>query len=219
MIFPRNYPYSPPGKPWASTEGKEREINDSIRQRIALVMTTDALLTSVEWISHLEFRFLRPVYHPNIYPDGKLCISILHTPGEDETSGELAAERWSPAQRAETVLISILSLLDDAEVSSPANVDAGVMLRTNPRRYKSIVRENVEASQRDIPAGFIMPTNESSAKSPATAEKADDQYFWADSDADDDVFGGSDSSDEDMTLDDQDSGSEDVEDDDEWNIG
>lgn len=38
-----------------------------------------------------EFKFVRPLFHPNIYKDGKLCISILHAPGEDETSGELAS--------------------------------------------------------------------------------------------------------------------------------
>ncbi|KAL2002466.1 hypothetical protein VTN02DRAFT_6733 [Thermoascus thermophilus] len=155
-----------------------------------------------------EFRFLRPLYHPNIYQDGKLCISILHAPGEDEMSGELAAERWSPAQRVESVLISILSLLDDAEVSSPANVDAGVMLRKNPEMYKAIVRENVEVSKKDIPEGFEMPTHESTMKKPV--DKFDDQDFWVDSDADDDVFGGSDS-DEEMTLDEQDTGSDDEE--------
>ncbi|KAJ9219079.1 hypothetical protein DTO271D3_6637 [Paecilomyces variotii] len=147
-----------------------------------------------------EFRFLRPLYHPNIYEDGKLCISILHAPGEDEMSGELAAERWSPAQRVESVLISILSLLDDAEVSSPANVDAGVMLRREPEKYKEIVRENVEASKKDIPEGFVMPTHESTMKRPV--EKTDDLDFWADSD-DDDVFGGSDS-DEEMNFDSED---------------
>src|SRR3978361_244073 len=72
------------------------------------------------------FKFLRPIYHPNIYPDGKLCISILHPPGEDEQSGELATERWNPMQGVESVLRSVLLLLDDPEVSSPANVDAGV---------------------------------------------------------------------------------------------
>lgn len=40
-----------------------------------------------------EFRFVRPLFHPNIYKDGKLCISILHAPGEDEMSGELASVR------------------------------------------------------------------------------------------------------------------------------
>lgn len=121
-------------------------------------------------------------------------------------SGELASERWTPAQRVESVLISILSLLDDAEVSSPANVDAGVMLRKNPEKYKQIVQENVEQSKADIPDGFVMPTHESTMCKPV--EKLEDHDFWVDSDVDghdddDDVFGGS-SSDAEMTFDDDD---------------
>lgn len=35
--------------------------------------------------------------HPNVFPDGKVCISILHPPGEDAFNPqESAAERWSP---------------------------------------------------------------------------------------------------------------------------
>jgi ubiquitin-conjugating enzyme E2 R len=142
-----------------------------------------------------EFRFIRPLFHPNIYKDGKLCISILHTPGEDEMSGELASERWSPAQRIFTVLISILSLLDDAEVSSAANVDASVMLRRDPENYKRIVKENVEQSKRDIPEGFQMPTIEN--KPPPKEEEDDD--FWCDSESD---FGAD--SDGDMIFEDDD---------------
>ena len=163
-------------------------------------------------LGFIEFRFLRPLCHPNIYPDGKLCISILHAPGEDEMSGELASERWSPAQRVESVLISILSLLDDAEVSSPANVDAGVLLRKDPETYKSIVRGQVEDSKEDIPEGFVMPTHESTMQK-KDADKLDDHDFWADSDADDDVFGGSDS-DMDYNMEDQDTSDFDEDDDD-----
>lgn len=104
-------------------------------------------------------------------------------------SGELASERWSPVQRIESVLISILSLLDDAEVSSPANVDAGVMLRKEPEKYKARVMKDVEASKKDIPDDFVMPTHESTK--PPVIEKYDDD-FWVDSDADH-SFGGSDS--------------------------
>ena len=156
-------------------------------------------------LGFIEFRFLRPLFHPNIYPDGKLCISILHAPGEDEMSGELASERWSPAQRVESVLISILSLLDDAEVSSPANVDAGVLLRKDPETYKSIVRGQVEDSKEDIPEDFVMPTHESTADPPA--DSFDDEDFWADSDEGSNAFGGSDSEGN-MSFDDQDSGSD-----------
>ncbi|CEJ60476.1 Putative Ubiquitin carrier protein [Penicillium brasilianum] len=157
-----------------------------------------------------EFRFLQPLCHPNIYNDGRLCISILHPPGEDEMSGESAAERWSPAQRVESVLISILSLLDDAECSSPANVDAAVMFRTNLTQYRSIVKAQVEASKANRPPGFVMPVTETVTIPEVEKEEPD---FWADSDVDSDVFGGSDS-DEDLDMD-QFSGSDEDEDDDE----
>jgi ubiquitin-conjugating enzyme E2 R len=156
---------------------------------------------------------MRPLWHPNIYEDGKLCISILHAPGEDMMSGESAGERWSPAQRVESVLISILSLLDDAEISSPANVDAGKMLRDEPEKYKERVQKDVEASKQDVPDGFVLPTHETTKP---VIEKFNDDDFWADSDVDDeDTFGGSDS-DAEMTMDDsEDEDQEDDDDDDE----
>ncbi|KAG9200219.1 hypothetical protein G6514_007432 [Epicoccum nigrum] len=145
-----------------------------------------------------DFKFVRPLYHPNIYPDGRLCISILHPPGDDEMSGELAAERWSPVQRAETVLLSILSLLDDAETSSPANVDAGVMLRNAPEAYRDMVKKDTEASKQDIPMGFVMPTSESAWK--RKEDEGDFEMSWEDSDVE--SFGGSESDfDEEMDSD------------------
>jgi hypothetical protein len=89
-------------------------------------------------------------------------------------------------------LISILSLLDDAEVSSAANVDASVMLRKDPENYKRIVKENVEQSRRDIPDGFQMPTT-AEHKPPPKEDNDDD--FWCDSESD---FGAD--SDEDMIF-------------------
>lgn len=141
---------------------------------------------------------MRPIFHPNVYPDGRLCISILHAPGEDEMSGEHASERWSPAQRVESVLISVLSLLDDAEVSSPANVDAGVMLRNHPAKYRECAQQDVEQSKKEIPEGFVMPTHETAYK----REVETNDFSWSDSEVEDD-FGGSES-DADMTFDDDD---------------
>lgn len=121
-------------------------------------------------------------------------------------SGESAAERWSPAQRVESVLLSIISLLDDAECSSPANVDAAVMLRKDHTEYKKLVTKDVEASKADIPEGFVMPTSDVPARQPEKLPNEGDD-FWYDSDVDDD-FGGSDTEpqeeddeDEEMTMD------------------
>jgi len=144
-----------------------------------------------------SFKFLHPIYHPNIYPDGRLCISILHPPGEDEQSGELASERWSPLQGVESVLRSVLLLLDDPEISSPANVDAGVMYRDDLAQYIRMARDAVEASKKDIPEGFVIPATLDTAP---PVKIVDDDAFWAESDAEDD-FGASDSSGEDMEED------------------
>jgi len=151
-----------------------------------------------------DFRFERPLWHPNVYPDGRLCISILHQPGEDVMSGEAAGERWSPVQRVESVLLSVMSLLDDAEVSSPANVDAGVMLRKDPEAYKERVRQDKVKSEEDIPAGFEMPTHESAFKK---EEPKVDDFSWDDSDAEPE-FGGSESDEEMFDDDDSDDDAE-----------
>jgi ubiquitin-conjugating enzyme E2 G2 len=47
------------------------------------------------------------LFHPNIYPDGRVCISILHAPGDDPTGYESSAERWSPVQSVEKILLSV----------------------------------------------------------------------------------------------------------------
>ncbi|XP_059923477.1 ubiquitin-conjugating enzyme E2 R2-like [Gadus macrocephalus] len=44
------------------------------------------------------FRFLTKMWHPNIYENGDVCISILHPPVDDPQSGELPSERWNPTQ-------------------------------------------------------------------------------------------------------------------------
>ena len=103
-------------------------------------------------------------------------------------SGELASERWTPVQRVETVLLSIISLLDDAEINSPANVDAAVLLRDNFADYKLRVAKDVEESRLNIPAGFTVPTDEilkKDAEAKAMRAKLDDDTdFWAESDED-----------------------------------
>lgn len=137
------------------------------------------------------FRFYSPLFHPNVYKSGRLCISILHAPGEDEMSGELASERWSPAQRIFTVLLSILSLLDDAEPSSPANVEAAVMLRKDPEEYKRRAKETAERSRAEMEEGVVWPEEgETGGKKGADEDERSDDGFWADSE--DEIFEGDD---------------------------
>lgn len=97
-------------------------------------------------------RFLSKVWHPNVYENGDLCISILHPPVDDPQSGELACERWNPTQNVRTILLSVVSLLNEPNTFSPANVDASVMYRRwkeskgRDKEYENIIRKQVAAS-------------------------------------------------------------------------
>ena len=41
-----------------------------------------------------SMRFVSELFHPNIYSDGRVCISILHPPGADPLGYETSSERW-----------------------------------------------------------------------------------------------------------------------------
>ena len=98
-----------------------------------------------------EMKFITEMWHPNIYPDGKVCISILHSPGVDEfNQQEKAEERWRPVLGVEQILISVISMLNDPNCDSPANIDAGVQLRNKPELYKDKVRKLVIKSMDEM---------------------------------------------------------------------
>nr|XP_010910426.1 ubiquitin-conjugating enzyme E2 7-like [Elaeis guineensis] len=49
-----------------------------------------------------EVRFMSEMWHPNVYTDGRMCISILHAPGDDPHGYEKASERWLPVHTVTT---------------------------------------------------------------------------------------------------------------------
>lgn len=78
--------------------------------------------------------FTSEMWHPNVYEDGKVCISILHPPGTDEhNSQETAEERWRPILGVEQIIISVISMLSDPNDESPANLDAAVQWRNDKK--------------------------------------------------------------------------------------
>lgn len=101
--------------------------------------------------------FVSDFWHPNVYTDGKVCISILHPPGVDEMSGELPEERWLPTQTVTTILLSIISLLSAPNTSSPANVDASVEWRKNPASYRERIRALVDKANKNVPSHIRIP--------------------------------------------------------------
>ncbi|CBY13022.1 unnamed protein product [Oikopleura dioica] len=144
------------------------------------------------------FRFRTEMWHPNIYENGDVCISILHPPVDDPQSGELPSERWNPTQNVRTVLLSVISLLNEPNTFSPANVDASVMYRKfkesggSEDEYKTIIVEQVKKSQKDAERdGVKIPTTLDEycikwAPERDTVEEIESENFWYDDDDDDD---------------------------------
>jgi len=94
-----------------------------------------------------EARFTSDMWHPNVYKDGRVCISILHNPGDDPTGYEDASERWSPVHTVETIMISIISMLSSPNDESAANIDAAKDWRDNREEFKRKVARIVRKSQ------------------------------------------------------------------------
>ncbi|TGZ78147.1 ubiquitin-conjugating enzyme [Ascodesmis nigricans] len=97
-------------------------------------------------LSPPKMRFETPIWHPNIYDNGEVCISILHPPRDDEFGYESAAERWLPVHTPETILISVISMLSSPNDESPANVEAAKQWREDPQGFKKRVRKCVRDS-------------------------------------------------------------------------
>jgi len=92
-------------------------------------------------------RFTSEMWHPNVYKDGRVCISILHDPGEDPHGYEEAGERWRPVHTVESILLSIISMMSSPNDESPANIDAAKMFREEYADFKKKVARIVRKSQ------------------------------------------------------------------------
>ncbi|EGD77859.1 ubiquitin carrier protein [Salpingoeca rosetta] len=97
-----------------------------------------------------KMRFVKVIpWHPNVYEDGRVCISILHPPGDDEYGYEDASERWLPVHTVTTILLSVTSMLADPNDESPANLEAAKEWREDKETFKKKVRSCVRRSQEE----------------------------------------------------------------------
>jgi len=89
-----------------------------------------------------ELKFKSNVFHPNVYPNGKVCISILHQ-GTDVYGYESVSERWKPVHGVASVIMSVISMLSDPNDESPANIEAAKMWREDITKFKKKVHKCV----------------------------------------------------------------------------
>lgn len=76
-------------------------------------------------------------FHPNLYVEGKVCLSILGTyPGPS----------WSGSQSLSSVLLSVLGLLDSNPLAHEPAYERGTLAETKHRDYADWVEYKVVAS-------------------------------------------------------------------------
>lgn len=80
-----------------------------------------------------KVKFLTPVFHPNVYKDGNICMDIMKS-------------QWSPVYDVSALLLSIQSLLSDPNPNSAANGEAAEMYAKQRREYELRVQDIVEKS-------------------------------------------------------------------------
>ncbi|KAG7666580.1 hypothetical protein Ndes2526B_g04952 [Nannochloris sp. 'desiccata'] len=75
-------------------------------------------------------KFPAGFFHPNIYPSGTVCLSILN---EDE--------QWRPSITVKQILLGVQELLDAPNDKSPAQSDGYVIFTSRLEEYKKRVQE------------------------------------------------------------------------------
>ena len=64
----------------------------------------------------------KPLFHPNVYPSGKICLSLLD-----------ADKGWKPSLTIKHLLIGIQTLLDDPNNLDPAQEEPYRIYKTDPK--------------------------------------------------------------------------------------
>ncbi|BBG95213.1 sumo conjugation enzyme 1 [Prunus dulcis] len=92
-------------------------------------------------------KFPQGFFHPNVYPSGTVCLSILN---EDSVSNQHCSNRsmeivgWRPAITVKQILVGIQDLLDQPNPADPAQTDGYQLFIQEPAEYKRRVRQQAK---------------------------------------------------------------------------
>ncbi|KYO00139.1 SUMO-conjugating enzyme UBC9 [Plasmodium gaboni] len=75
-------------------------------------------------------KFTTVLFHPNIYPSGTVCLSILN---EDED--------WKPSITIKQILLGIQDLLDNPNPNSPAQAEPFLLYQQDRDSYEKKVKK------------------------------------------------------------------------------
>jgi ubiquitin-conjugating enzyme E2 I len=80
--------------------------------------------------------FTPPLFHPNVYDDGKICLSIIND-----------YQDWKPSINVKQILLGVQDLLDTPNPNSPANGPANKLFTREPEQYKEKIKKIAAANK------------------------------------------------------------------------
>ncbi|CAG2120503.1 unnamed protein product [Medioppia subpectinata] len=79
-------------------------------------------------------KFEPPLFHPNVYPSGTVCLSLLD---EDKD--------WRPAITIKQILVGIQDLLNEPNIKDPAQAEAYTIYCQNRLEYEKRVKAQAKS--------------------------------------------------------------------------
>lgn len=120
---------------YTSARGTRANQSNRISYKATKVSVDQRKHRDKEKLTYLPGKFTPPLFHPNVYPSGTVCLSILNE-----------EEGWKPAITIKSILIGIQDLLNDPNPESPAQADAYNLFKKDKPAYekkvRSVVKEN-----------------------------------------------------------------------------
>eukprot|EP01012_Entosiphon_sulcatum_P066222 TRINITY_DN95345_c0_g1_i1.p1 TRINITY_DN95345_c0_g1~~TRINITY_DN95345_c0_g1_i1.p1 ORF type:complete len:174 (-),score=35.39 TRINITY_DN95345_c0_g1_i1:72-572(-) len=86
-------------------------------------------------------RFTPVLFHPNVYPSGTVCLSILNEEKD-----------WKPAITIKQILVGIQELLDNPNIADPAQSDPFHLYQNNRAEYERRVQQEALKNRPTVPA-------------------------------------------------------------------
>lgn len=137
----KDHPHGFIAKPSTKRDKNGDTVTDLTKWQCAIPGKPDTMWAGASYPLTLEFgndypakpprvAFPAGFFHPNVYPTGKVCLSILN-----EDKG------WKPSVSIKQILIGVQELLDTPNMSDPAQQDAYDQLRKSKATYEKKVRE------------------------------------------------------------------------------
>jgi ubiquitin-conjugating enzyme E2 R len=105
-------------------------------------------------------QFTSSIIHPNIYNDGKVCITSLQTAVPDNLRTKDSCPKhlnWNPSIGVSGALLGVISLLSEPNGDDPANSEAAVLFKDHPSQFQERCQQCIDKSLAEISEDWIHP--------------------------------------------------------------